>query len=714
MARCLSTLHPAGAVFEIRAPKTHRGPSRLRPGVYSGYYSDPQAAAVGIGRYTGADADAFYVTLNQIDPALLARRANRFDYLEKGDTTTADTQVTRRTAFYVDCDPIRVADVSSTEAELADALAVATQLVAYLADEGWPDPRIAGRSGNGAGLIWAVDEPADAETDALFTQAMAALAAMFATSTVKIDTTVVNRARVVKLYGTVAAKGDHTPERPWRRATATYRPEAGVVARSQLEALAAHAPAPPARNSAAPAFVFPTSGTRAWSVAAKLTAAGIGFTGKIRDYGTVYVLDECLTSTAHTDGASIIECPSGMLLYRCQHDSCADKRWADAKAALGLADRPAAALETAKLAEGAPAAPTGPAEAPSAALRFRTARQLASATPSTPDWIAKPWAARGAILELDGKIKRSGKTTLLLSLAAEVVHDGQFLGEPVQQTGVVYLTEQSDATFREGLRRAGLLDADDLQVLCWADARGLGWDVVVAEAVAFAVSVGAALLIVDTLPQWAGVAGDGENSSGEALRAMAPLQAAAATGLAVIIARHERKSGGDVGDSGRGSSAFSGAVDTIVSLRRPSGDAHAGANVRILECLSRFDEVPETLAVELTASGYVVLGDAPAYAKADAERQILERLSATVDDAKTKDVLIAGTGIKGTVVHEVLTALVERKVAAKVGGGKKGDPFRYYKIRKRSGSPCRDAATGLPSEPRSGSRPKSPAAGAGR
>src|SRR5262249_37057960 len=156
------------------------------------------------------------------------------------------------------------------------------------------------------------------------------------------------------------------------------------------------------------------------------------------------------------------------------------------------------------------------------------------------------------------------------------------------------------------------------------------------------------------------------------------LQTAAARGLAVIIARHERKSGGDVGDSGRGSSAFSGAVDTVVSLRRPSGDAHAGANVRILECLSRFEEMPETLAVELTATGYVALGDTAAYARAQAERRLGALLPITAETAKTADDLVTGTGISRTLAYEVLAALVERGEAIRLGKGKKGNPFLFH------------------------------------
>jgi hypothetical protein len=109
---------------------------------------------------------------------------------------------------------------------------------------------------------------------------------------------------------------------------------------------------------------------------------------------------------------------------------------------------------------------------------------------------------------------------------------------------------------------------------------------VVRAAIARCKEVGAETLLVDTLRQFAGLRGDAENNSGDALRAIEPLQRAAAEGLAVIVDRHERKGGGEVGESGRGSSAFAGAVDILLSLRRPEGRARA--TMRVLHALSRF------------------------------------------------------------------------------------------------------------------------------
>lgn len=346
----------------------------------------------------------------------------------------------------------------------------------------------------------------------------------------------------------------------------------------------------------------------------------------------------------------------------------------------------AGAVESAGAADapGPVASPNGQEEAAGALddlprLPFRTGRELAAETPDTVEWIAAPWAARGAITEFDGKLKASGKTTLLTHLAHAVIHGTPFLGQPTTPSAVIYLTEQNKTTFREAQRRAGLLDADDLHVLCYPEVAGTEWPVVVAATVAQARRVGAGVLIVDTLSQWAGITGDAENNAGDAHRAMAPLQAAAETGLAILVARHERKGGGDVGESARGSSAFSGVVDTVVSVRRPPGDAEAASNVRVLQSLSRFDEVPETLVVELTDAGYEPLGNVLAYASEQAEQRLLRVMPPWQDKAQTADQLAEAAKTTRSLTGKLLAEMAAAGKVCRRGEGKKGDPFRYWR-----------------------------------
>ena len=231
---------------------------------------------------------------------------------------------------------------------------------------------------------------------------------------------------------------------------------------------------------------------------------------------------------------------------------------------------------------------------------FTTARAISEKTPEAIPWIVTGYVAERAITEAAGKAKVAGKTTLLLHLTGRVLDGAPFLGMTTTASPVVYLTEQHATTFREQLRRAHLLDREDLSILSYWDVAGRPWAEIAGLAIAEAERIGARLLVVDTLSQFAGLEGDSENNAGSALAALEPLQRAAAKGLGVIVARHERKGGGEVGESGRGSSAFTGGVDVVLSIRRPEG--HHRSTIRSIEALSRFEETPASLLFERIVS----------------------------------------------------------------------------------------------------------------
>jgi hypothetical protein len=309
---------------------------------------------------------------------------------------------------------------------------------------------------------------------------------------------------------------------------------------------------------------------------------------------------------------------------------------------------------------------------------FHTAREIAQLATPQVEWVASPWVARGAVTELVGKIKASGKTTFTTHLCRHVVTGLPFLGLPTLAGPVIYLTEQPVRSFREALRRAQLLGRDDFVVLFWHDVVGRDWPGVVATAVAEANRVGAVLLVVDTLAQFAGLRGDAENNSGDALRAMQPLQEAAAVhNLGVIALRHERKAGGDVGDSGRGSSAYGGAVDIVLALKRPEGKTRP--TIRMLQGLSRFDETPDTLMIELTAAGYTSLGSEPDVALAEARTKLADIVPTGEQDAKSiSELQLAAGGLPRTTVQRVVDEWLGDGWVHRIGAGKRGSPYRFW------------------------------------
>ena len=260
------------------------------------------------------------------------------------------------------------------------------------------------------------------------------------------------------------------------------------------------------------------------------------------------------------------------------------------------------------------------------------------------------------------------------------MNETAFLGEATRKTPVVILTEERPRTFREALNRAGLLGRDDIHVLHWHDTIGTAFHSVVGAADAKCKHVGAGLLIIDTINQFAGFREEDENHSGPVLAIFEPLYEAAARGLAVVIGRHERKSGGRVGDSGRGSTAFVGASDIVLSIRRTEG--RPSSCLREVHSLSRLEETPDLLVIELTPDGYVARGSRGAVMAQLARDAILAALPSSSDDAITlKDLMgeLPPELSQRTTAQAALAALVKQRVAEQVGRGVKNDPYRFWR-----------------------------------
>ena len=273
-------------------------------------------------------------------------------------------------------------------------------------------------------------------------------------------------------------------------------------------------------------------------------------------------------------------------------------------------------------------------------------------------------------------MKIAGKTTFVLNLASAVLDGGSFLGKPTKKTAVVYLTEQNPASFREAIKRARVLGRRDLTVLFWKDTVAVPWDRVVNAAVKECKKRDARLLVIDTLGQFARLEGESENDAGKALEAMRPLQQAAATGIAVLLVRHERKAGGGVVDSGRGSSAFAGAVDIVLSLRRPEGNHPR--NVRLLQAVSRFEGTPDELLIALETDGYRSLGEPGEAAIERDKSDVIAAIPEGKRQATDINALCQATGMSRARLQRRLRQLLDEGAVQRIGKGVKGDPIRYF------------------------------------
>ena len=308
----MSVLFPSGQVVELRYP--------TRRGMGGGWFDDLALLAQAAKKASDDEAQAVYVTLNPVNPALLARCANRVQ--DQTPTATSDNDVLCRRWLPIDLDPVRPAGVSSTDAEHEASLEVARKLRTWLGSKGWPDPVYAD-SGNGAHLLYAIDLPNNDEARLTVQRCLEALGLRWSNEDVTVDVKNFNAARIWKCYGTWARKGDSTEDRPHRpskilEAPSTIEP----VPVELLMALADTLPAAPEKPQA--------QGGEGLDLPAWVARSGlkVAADSSWNNGGHRWVLERCPFNADHIDrSAVILQHPSGAASFSCLHNSCAGRDW---------------------------------------------------------------------------------------------------------------------------------------------------------------------------------------------------------------------------------------------------------------------------------------------------------------------------------------------------------------------------------------------------
>lgn len=319
----------------------------------------------------------------------------------------------------------------------------------------------------------------------------------------------------------------------------------------------------------------------------------------------------------------------------------------------------------------------------SSGLTFITPAQLTADGVEETQYIVQNLLPEAALCLLTGVPKGGGKTTFVIHLAAALLEGVSFIGKTAQKTPVVYLSEQTPAGLHaEYLRPAGIAKSDDLHLLFRHNAAAARWPEVVRAAVARCLDVEARLMVVDTFAAFAGLRGDAENSAGDVMEKLEPLaNAAAAHDLTIILVHHERKSGGSVVESARGSSALLGGVDLILNLARPQGNHPK--NVRKLTTAGRFADVPDELVIALEDGRFIAKGESDAVASESARELALKVAPDNEADAERWKIMLDAArehdpNVKKSTFHEAVKSLANTGRLRVLGKGVRGDPFRYY------------------------------------
>ena len=317
--RALDLLVERGQVAEIRGLHTKRA-------TMSGYFDDLDKMAQAAASLSGKAAGV-YITLNPLDPDLLARAVNRVkDYARE---TTADRDILNRRWLPFDFDAVRPAGISSTDAEHEAALDRARACRRWLTEQGWPEPIFAD-SGNGAHLLYRVELPTD--DDRVVELCLKALAAQFDDAAVVVDVGNYNPARIWKVYGTLVAKGDSVPERPHRMARIVEGEALVPISEDRLNELAATAPEPAVPPKSTTTNTGKGRGEPfdidQWIVAHGLSVARTKPWGA----GRRMLLDECPFNPDHSGGDAVItQAGDGKIGFKCHHNSCEGTGWREVR-----------------------------------------------------------------------------------------------------------------------------------------------------------------------------------------------------------------------------------------------------------------------------------------------------------------------------------------------------------------------------------------------
>src|SRR5450756_2910095 len=178
--------------------------------------------------------------------------------------------------------------------------------------------------------------------------------------------------------------------------------------------------------------------------------------------------------------------------------------------------------------------------------------------------------------------------------------------------------------------------------------------------------LGAVLVVIDTLSKWAGLRGEEEQAAGFAMEAVGQLQyLAASSGAAVIVVRHERKSGGATGEAGRGSSAFAGDFDTITSIRKVTGEK----TQRRLGAEGRHDATPDDVVIDLVDGEYRCLGDPSELRRREQERGIVDLLPYSRGEQILLDDLCEPGNVSKSTARRLLLELVAEGIVMQEHGG---------------------------------------------
>ncbi len=294
-----------------------------------------------------------------------------------------------------------------------------------------------------------------------------------------------------------------------------------------------------------------------------------------------------------------------------------------------------------------------------------------------PTWVWPGYIAESSITLLTGQWK-AGKTTLLTHLLRDV-YGGSGLVDSSIEKPILYISEESPSMWSHRREKHNLdprilfLKRESFQRL-----NPKGWMELIETTVSQCNQTDAALVIIDTLAGLWPVTN--ENDAAEVGETIAPLRDITETGAGLLLVHHPRKGESSNFNASRGSGALPSFVDVIVEMKRMTGDDPKDTR-RTLTAIGRHDNIPDEMVIDLTESGYVLLGDRVQVGKAD-DADTLEGIIREIGgDAEVEQIRERWPSKprigKGRLAN-LLKSGSEQGRWRRTGKGVKCDPHRYH------------------------------------
>jgi hypothetical protein len=439
-----------------------------------------------------------------------------------------------------------------------------------------------------------------------------------------IDTSVFNAARITKLYGTVARKGDDCEMQPHRKSSYVLNDSAGAVSSYKLQWLADQAPA-----------TDPVKRDRAGSAGKVKVEAYLKHYGKYKgkkedtdkdgNPRTLYFLkDGCVFNPEHgRQDAAIVQDKSGLITYWCFHNGCIGRTWRQAREIIS-GD---ASLVPFVVGGGPrPIEPEG-----------FTVEELMMMDFPDPVWVVNEFLPEGLTL-LCGKPKQ-GKSFLALNVGVSIGYGGKALSSIDVSAGKVLYLALEDSPRRLKSRLADVLQGGDPPQRVhlytrWPNADDDGLDLLDKWLAEHKDTV---LVIVDTLEKFRAKRKH-KNIYAEDYEALSGLhELAGKYSAAILVIHHLRKTEAeDWIDTVSGSTGLSGAADTIMRLVRARGAGQVDATLNIVG--RDIEEKDLALQFDRDTKSWSLVGDAEEVARTRKQQEILDLLIESKEPLAPKEI----------------------------------------------------------------------------